>query len=146
MTSLSNEVGCTAHNGAVWMHLNDVDVHISSHLVSRSKVLMDALSSVCESSVTDGFTLDVPIEWLQAWVTCCVREEEQLGCAGSEVLVNCLLVCFCPLLAASSVPKTISLSDHANTVFSARNVPGSALWCCSTGARAIPFCSFVPCK
>jgi hypothetical protein len=104
-----NKVGCTAHKGAVWMHLDNVSVHIPSNLFKRSKVLMDALSSVCESSVTSGFTLDVPTEWLQAWVACCVLEEQQLDCADSEVLLKCLLVMFCPQIAARSVSTAVSL-------------------------------------
>jgi hypothetical protein len=136
MKSSGKKVGCTAHEGAVWMHLDNVTVHIPSHLVKKSKVLMDALSSVCESSVTSGFTLDVPIEWMQAWVACCVHEEQQLGCEDSEILLNCVLVCFLP---PSRIPQrtdscfnVCSCSYSGFSFRSARLSTMQYMWCCST--------------
>jgi hypothetical protein len=75
------------------MHLDDVRVHVPSRIVSESKVLMDALLSVCNSLLTSDFTLAASTEWLQAWVCCYVGESEPLGSAEIEVLVNCLKVC-----------------------------------------------------
>jgi hypothetical protein len=82
------------HDGVVCMHLDGVGVHIPSHILNESMVLLDALSSTNDSSLTSKFTLAAHIEWLQAWVACFVREEVRLGNAEFEVLVNCLKVCF----------------------------------------------------
>jgi hypothetical protein len=93
MTSSSEGVTCSVQDGAVYVHLDDMCVHIPSHVVNESKVLLDALSSASDSSLTSKFTLAAPIEWLQTWVAWCVCEEVQLGNAEFEVLANCLKVC-----------------------------------------------------
>jgi hypothetical protein len=77
------------------MHLDTERVHIPSHIVNESKILMDALASACDASVTRGFTLAAPTEWLRAWVACYIQEEERLRSADNSDLVNCLIVCFC---------------------------------------------------
>jgi hypothetical protein len=74
------------------MHLDAVRVHIPSHLLNESKVLLDALSSVCDTSLLSEFTLEAPTEWLQAWVACYGGEAEPQASAEIEVLVNCLKV------------------------------------------------------
>jgi hypothetical protein len=93
MTSSSVEVKCTVHDGALYINLDAVGVHIPSHLLNESKVLLDALSFVCDSSLISEFTLDAQKEWLQAWVACYVREAKPPSSAEIEVLVNCLKVC-----------------------------------------------------
>jgi hypothetical protein len=93
MTRCREEVKCTVHDGALCMHLDAVRVNIPSHLLNESKVLLDALSSACDSSLLSEFTLDAPAEWLQALVACFGREAEPQGIADVEVLVNCLKVC-----------------------------------------------------
>jgi hypothetical protein len=92
MACPNDVVRCTVHDGAVWMHVDDVRVNIPSRLVNRSQVLMDAMSCVDDSSVYGDLTLPAPKEWLQAWIACYGREEERLRCADTEGLVNCLLV------------------------------------------------------
>jgi hypothetical protein len=87
-------VRCTVHEGALWMHLDDVRVNIPSRLVNQSQVFMDAMSCVDASSITGDLTLGAPKEWLQAWMACYGSEEERLRCADTESLVNCLLVRF----------------------------------------------------
>jgi hypothetical protein len=93
MISPNEGVKFSVHDGAVYVSLDDVCVHIPPHLVNISKVLLDALSSVSEAALTSNFTLAAPKEWLQAWVACFVREEERLDDAEISVLVNCLQVC-----------------------------------------------------
>jgi hypothetical protein len=82
------------HDGAVWMHLDDVRVNIPSHLMKKSQVLMDATSCVDDSSSTGDLTLPAPKEWLQAWMACYSGERERLRYAGVKEVVNCLLVRF----------------------------------------------------
>jgi hypothetical protein len=96
MASSSDGVRCTVHDGEVWVHIDSVQVHIPSRLLRKSQILMDALASVRDSSVTRRFTLAAPTEWLKAWVACFVSEEAYLSDADSKVLVSCLIVCFCP--------------------------------------------------
>jgi hypothetical protein len=93
MGNSSKGVRCTAHDGALYMHLDDVRVHIPSHLVNLSRVLLDAQSSEVDTSLIIDFTLAAPKTYMQAWVTCFVREAEPLSSAAIEVLVNCLKVC-----------------------------------------------------
>jgi hypothetical protein len=92
MKSPSDVTRCTVHDGAVWIHLDNVRVHIPSHILNKSQILIDALSSVDDSSVAKNLTLAAPEEWLQVWVACYGGEEERLRCAGIKDLVNCLLV------------------------------------------------------
>jgi hypothetical protein len=101
MTNSSERVRCSVQDGEVSMHLADVSLHIPAHLVNESKVLLDALTSTGTSSLTSSFTLAAPVEWLQAWVSCYVREEVRLGNADLEVLMNCLRVCFSQLPESS---------------------------------------------
>jgi hypothetical protein len=64
MSNTSDVVRCTVHDGAVWMHVGDVPVLIPSHLLNKSQLLVDALSSIDDSSVANHFTLAAPQEWL----------------------------------------------------------------------------------
>jgi hypothetical protein len=73
------------------MHLSTSSVPIPSHLLQKSKMLMDVLSA-CDTSVTKEFTLAAPTEWLEAWAACFSNREKSLGGADSEFLVNCLMV------------------------------------------------------
>jgi hypothetical protein len=75
------------------MHFDDVQVHIPSHLLEESKIVVDMLSSMSDSPFTRDFTLTVPTKWLQAWVACYVLELKHLDNADTVVLVNCLRVC-----------------------------------------------------
>jgi hypothetical protein len=95
MSSPSEAVRCTVQDGEVSMYLDDVRVHIPSHLVTESNIVADVLSSMSDSPLTRDFTISAPTEWLQAWVACYVRKVERLGDADTEVLVNCLKVCVC---------------------------------------------------
>jgi hypothetical protein len=96
MTSSGEGVRCTVQDGEVSMYLDDVLVHIPSHLLKESKIVADVLSSsMSDFFFTKNFTFAAPTEWLQAWVACYVRKEEHLGNADTEVLVNCLKVCLC---------------------------------------------------
>jgi hypothetical protein len=92
MTSSSDGVKCTVQNGTVRVHLGNVGVDIPSHLLCTSKLFMDVLASVDDPSVGREFTLSVPEEWLQAWVTCYANGEKRLSCVDIEGLVNCLMV------------------------------------------------------
>jgi hypothetical protein len=98
MDGSSDGIKCTISDGEVWMHLDGTRVHIPSHILHQSKMLMDVLSSAGEPSVTRNLKLAAPQEWLQAWAACFIHEEARLGCAAIEGLMNCLLVCFmlCP--------------------------------------------------
>jgi hypothetical protein len=93
MSSLSDVVKCTLRDGAVWMHLDNVRVHIPSHLLSKSQLLTDALSSTEDSSGRE-MTLPAPKEWLHAWISRYGSEEERPRCANVKDLVHCLLVRF----------------------------------------------------
>jgi hypothetical protein len=92
MQSQSDVTRCTVHDGEVWMHLDNLCILIPSHLLNKSQILIDALSSVNDFSVAKNFTLAAPKEWLQDWMACYGSEEERLKCAGVKDLVNCLLV------------------------------------------------------
>jgi hypothetical protein len=94
MASPGDVERCTVHDGALWMHLDDVRVNIPSRLVSQSQVLIDAMSCVGDSSIPGDLTLPAPKEWLQAWMACYDSEEEHLRREDTEDLVNCLLVRF----------------------------------------------------
>jgi hypothetical protein len=95
MTSSGEGVRCTVQDGEVSMYLDDVHVHIPSHLLQESKLVADVISSMSDSPLTRDFTLAAPTKWLQAWVACYVCKVERLDDAGTEVLVNCLKVCLC---------------------------------------------------
>jgi hypothetical protein len=141
MTRSSTEVKCTVNNGTLCMHLDDVRVHIPSHIVNESKVLLDALSSVRDSLVTSDFTLAAPVEWLQAWVCCFVGESEPLGSAEIEVLVKCLKVCSWQfhdsLLPSHAV--IVFKSYHICTIPNARiamlSYKTATFWCHSVPSR-----------
>jgi hypothetical protein len=107
MTSSSDGVRCTLHDGSVWLHLDDGRVSIPSHLLHKSKTLMDVVASGSDTSVARGFTLAAPKEWLQAWLSCYGSEEDHLGCEENTFLANCLMVCFCSRNAAASMLTTI---------------------------------------
>jgi hypothetical protein len=93
MLSSRDAVRCTVHDGAMWIHLDNVSIKIPPQLLSKSDVLMDALS-VAEPSVTQHVTLAAPKEWLQAWALSNCHDEGSLSGKDIEELVNCLLVCF----------------------------------------------------
>jgi hypothetical protein len=95
MNSLSDMVKCTVDDGALWMHLDDMRVHIASSLVKKSQILKDMMSSRAEASTPSDITLAAPKEWLRAWACCFGSGETRLGCADNRDLVNCLLVCSC---------------------------------------------------
>jgi hypothetical protein len=95
MTSLSDVVKCTVHDGVVWMHLHDTSVNIPSNVVNESQFLMNILSSVTDTSITNDFSLAAPKEWLEAWASCFCSGKKHLRCANLKELVGCLLVCFC---------------------------------------------------
>jgi hypothetical protein len=92
MKSPSDVTRCTVRDGAVWIHLDNVRVHIPSHILNKSQILKDGLSSGEDSSVGKKLTLAAPEERLQAWMACYGGEEERLRYAGTKDLVNCLLV------------------------------------------------------
>jgi hypothetical protein len=92
-TPSEDEVKCTVQDGDVSMILDHLRVSIPSRIFNQSKVLPDVLTSTCDASATQSFTLKAPTDWLQAWVACFVTEEQSLDCANSEVLVKCLMVC-----------------------------------------------------
>jgi hypothetical protein len=95
MTSASDGVRCTVHDGEVWMHVDDERIIIPSRLVDKSQILVDAVLSVDDSSVTNDFTLPAPKEWLQAWIACYGGEDEHVKYADTKDLVKCLLVRCC---------------------------------------------------
>jgi hypothetical protein len=108
MTSSSDVTRCSVQDGAVWMHLDNVPVHLPSHLLNKSQILTDALSSVDDSSVTKNFTLAAPKAWLKAWMAYNSSEEERLTLlrrADIQELVSCLLVSFRVCNAAFVVLK-----------------------------------------
>jgi hypothetical protein len=127
MSSLKRGVRCTVHDdGAVWMHL---DVEIPPDILSKSKVLMDAVLSEADDSIARDFTLAAPKEWLQAWVACYCGGEQRLSCADTGDLINCLLVCsyFWPA-ASIALTRFMELScPYAAAVFSATRVLDSTL-------------------
>jgi hypothetical protein len=86
-------VRCTVHEGAMWIHLDSESVEIPPNELSKSQVLMDALS-VADPSVRRKITLSAPQEWLQAWASCYCSKDGNLGSKDVEELFNCLLVCF----------------------------------------------------
>jgi hypothetical protein len=142
MSSSSPGVRCTAHNGAVWMHLDDVPMKIPPSLLDKSKTFTEALSSVADPSIATEFTVAAPKEWLRAWVALYGSEEEPISKLDVEDLLNCLLVrsfpgtvrrvgdvmLVCPLLTASMT----SLDSH--------HVPSSTLLLSWTFRPA--FCCF----
>jgi hypothetical protein len=87
------------------MHLDDVPVLIPPNLVYKSQLLIDALSSVDDSSVSRDFTLAAPKDWFQAWLACYSGEEERRRHADTTDLVNCLLVSLCYLSVALAALK-----------------------------------------
>jgi hypothetical protein len=104
MTRSSDGNQCTLHYGEVRMQRDNVQVHNPSLLWSKRKTLMDALSSVCDSAISRGFTLVAHTDWMKAWVSCFFLTDELLQCAGRELLVNSLLVCFCSQVATNPPP------------------------------------------
>jgi hypothetical protein len=94
MTSLSDGVKCTVHDGVLWMRLHDMRVKVPSGLVNKSQILLNVLSSVADASIATDMTLPAPKEWLQAWAYCYCSEKNRLACADNKDLISCLLVCF----------------------------------------------------
>jgi hypothetical protein len=94
MASSSDVVRCTVHDGAVWIHLDDACVNIPSHLLNKSQLLMDAMSCVDDSTITQELTLPAPKAWLQAWISCYGSEAKRPRRADIHDLVKCLLVRF----------------------------------------------------
>jgi hypothetical protein len=95
MTSSGEGIKCIVCDGEVSMYLDNVHVHIPSHLLKESKIVVDVLSSMSDPLSTIDFILTAPTEWLQAWVACYVHKVEHLGNADTAALVNCLNVCLC---------------------------------------------------
>jgi post-segregation antitoxin (ccd killing protein) len=95
MSISSDEVRCTAHEGAVWMHFDELRVNIPSELLEKSKVLKNAVSSMAGTSIAKDFTLAAPKEWLETWVKCYCGEEVRVSRATNGDVINCILVCFC---------------------------------------------------
>jgi hypothetical protein len=93
MPTSSDVVRCTVRDGVVWMVLDKKRVRIPSHLLQKSQVLMNALSSVVDRPTAIRFNLGVPKEWLQAWEAHCCRKEPRLSNARIQDLVHCLMVC-----------------------------------------------------
>jgi hypothetical protein len=83
------------------MHLDNVPVKISPHLLEKSQMFKDALSSVADPSVAMDFTLAAPEEWLRAWVACYGSEGERLGNTDIGDLIYCLMVHFRPCIVRS---------------------------------------------
>jgi hypothetical protein len=92
MSSSVDAVRCTLHQGAMWMHLDNVSVKIPPQLLEKSPILMNALS-VAHPSVARKVTVAAPREWLQSWVACYCNEEESLSSVDIKDLIKCLLVC-----------------------------------------------------
>jgi hypothetical protein len=102
------------------MHLDNGSLKIPPLLLSKSQILMDALS-VAPPFVTREVSVAAPKEWLQAWVGCYCNEEKSLSCDNIKDLVNCLLVCFLLWNAGLVLPT------FAVAVFTAWRVLGSTL-------------------
>jgi hypothetical protein len=113
------------------MYLDDVRVHIPSHLLKESNMVLNILLSMSDSPSTREFTLAAPTEWLQSWVACYVQKVEHLGDADTEVLVNCLKVCLCSRIAASDTENGSSSSNAVTRT----QMPRLALLGHSTPAR-----------
>jgi hypothetical protein len=92
MSSAGDGVTCTVHDGAMWMHLDDVTVKIPPQMLSMSQVLTNAMS-VASPSEARKVTLAAPKEWLQSWIGCFCTEKESLSNKDNQTLVHCLLVC-----------------------------------------------------
>jgi hypothetical protein len=105
MPSTSGGVRCTVQDGAVWMHVDDERIIIPSYLLTKSPLLVDALSAV-ESAVNGEFTLPAPKEWLQAWIASYGNKRKRCRCEDIEELVNCLLVRICCWITAPIALKT----------------------------------------
>jgi hypothetical protein len=106
MTSSSNGVRCTVQDGEVGMHVDDERIVIPSYLLTKSPLLVDALSAVDESSVNNEFTFPAPKEWLQAWIASYGNKRKRCRCEDIEELVNCLLVRICCWITAPIALKT----------------------------------------
>jgi hypothetical protein len=111
MSCSNNVVRCTVRDGEMWMHLDNGSLKIPSRLLSKSQILMDALS-VAHPSVTRKVTVAAPKKWLQAWVVCYCNEKESLSCDNIKDLVHCLLVCFLLWIAAPVVQLILLLCSQ----------------------------------
>jgi hypothetical protein len=109
MRRTSEDVRCTVHDGAIWMHLDNTRVNIPPHLLNKSDIFLDVQSSLVDPSITKDFTLAVPKDWLRAWAACCCSEDERIRTAEIGDLVNCLLVCFCFRKAAPITHQSLLL-------------------------------------
>jgi hypothetical protein len=118
MSSSRDAVRCTVHDGAMLIHLDDLSAKVPPQLVSKSQVLVDALS-VTDPPVTRKITLSVPKEWMRAWAVCYCNEDERLICDDIKDLINCLLVCFSPWIVS---PTVLTIADCAATIFTAGRV------------------------
>jgi hypothetical protein len=67
---------------------------------------MDAISSLDDPSIARDLSLDVPQEWLRAWVAVYGSEDARLSNADIQELVNCLMVCFLPWTVAPTALTT----------------------------------------
>jgi hypothetical protein len=113
MTSSSDVVKCTVHNGVLWMHLHEKRLKIHSLVVNKSQLLTDMLSSAADPTVSSDFTLAARKEWLLAWTSLWPLPKSACCCSGNKSrsyqkslrkrlrdvdiadLLNSLLVCFC---------------------------------------------------
>jgi hypothetical protein len=68
MFSVKDVVRCNVRDGEMWMHLDNGSLKIPPQLLSKSKILLDALSAAHSAAdVTRKLTVGAPKEWLQAW-------------------------------------------------------------------------------
>jgi hypothetical protein len=93
MRSRSDMVRCTVHDGAVWMHLDNVPVQIPSHLAEKSQLLKDILLSVDDHSTASDFSLGICEGWVKALVARYGSEDDHLSNTDIGDILNCLLVC-----------------------------------------------------
>jgi hypothetical protein len=97
-------------------------VNIPSQLVEKSEILVDAMSSVNDPYIARDFTLNVPQEWLRAWVARYGSEDACLSNADIEDLVNCLLVCFFSWNITPTVLIPTRSGAHAVSILAALKV------------------------
>jgi hypothetical protein len=96
MSTSCSGVRCTAHDGAVWTHLDNERVKIPLSLLEESRIFTDALSSMADPSIAIDFTLAAPKEWLRAWMANYGSGEELLSNTDIEDLLSCLMARFYP--------------------------------------------------
>jgi hypothetical protein len=119
MSNSREEARFTVRDGAVSLYLDDVSVHIPSHLWRESELFKEMVLSVSDSPGPHDFALVAPGAWLQAWVDCYAKKKHALADASIRTLVNCLMVWYC-YRNITYVGLTIaSWSGHVFTAFKA---------------------------